>query len=86
MTRYRVSTAFQKYSKREKKSRDEDCYTKFDTKRRGKGVHIYFINSLKIKFTSLIIATKLMCHFSKNECTLDTISTVENCTVGAQLN
>jgi len=42
-----VSTAFMKTSKRAKKTMDDEYYTKYDTKRGGKGVGTYLINSQK---------------------------------------
>lgn len=42
-----VSIEFMKTSKRAKKAWDDHYYMKYDTKRGGKGVNIYLINSPK---------------------------------------
>ena len=66
-------------SKREKKVGDGNYYKKHDTKRRGKGENIDLRNKLAVKFACYMIATKTMRHYTKGECTLDTISVVEHC-------
>jgi len=44
---YVISNVFMKTSKRVKNTMDDDYYTRYDTKRGGKGAGVYFINSLK---------------------------------------
>ena len=68
-----LSTAFQTTSNRDKKTRNDDYYTKYDTKRGGKGACIDLINTPKIKIACYIIAGKMMCHFSKNGADIRTI-------------
>lgn len=73
-------------SKREKKAGDMDYYKNYDTKRAGKGAKIDLINNPVINFVCYLIASKTMRHYTKGECTLDTISVAEHCLQGAQLN
>ena len=81
-----ISTVFQNVSKRVKKAGDGDYYNNYDTKRGGKGAKIDLINKPVVKFSCYLIAKKTMRHYSKGECTLDTISVAEHCIQGAQLN
>ena len=81
-----VSAAGQTSSKHARKSGDIDLYTKYGTRRGGKGAKIDLINKPEIWFACYLIASKTMQHYTKGECTLDTISIVEHCTQGAKLN
>ena len=74
-----ISTASQNVSKRAKKAGDGDYYKKYDTKRGGKGAKIDLINKLAVKFACYLITRKMMRHYTKGECTLDTISVAEHC-------
>lgn len=80
-----ISTAFQTISNTRKTGND-NYYNKYNTQRGGKDVLIEPINTPNVKFGCYIIVEKLMRHFSRNECTMDTISVAENCVQGAQLN
>ena len=81
-----VSAAGQTSSKRARKSGDADLYTKYGTRRGGKGAKIDLINKPEIRFACYLIASKTMRHYTKGECTLDTISIAEHCIQGAKLN
>lgn len=81
-----VSTKFQNVSKRAKNSGGCDYYNKYETKRGGKGANIDLINNPTVKFSYYLIASKTMRHYTKGECTLDTILVTEHYIQGAQLN
>ena len=81
-----VSAVGQTSSKHARNSGDSDLYTKYGTRRGGKGAKIDLFNKPEIWFACYLIASKMMRHYTKGECTLDTISIAEHCTWGAKLN
>ena len=68
---------FQNTSKSGKKTGDNNYYTKYVTQRGGKGACIDLINVHSITFFCHIISRKIIHHYTKGECVLDTISVVE---------
>ena len=81
-----VSVAGQTSSKHTRKSSDSNLYTKYGTRWGDKGAKIDLINKPEIQFACYLIASKTMRHYTKGECTLDTISIMEHCIQGIRLN
>lgn len=81
-----MSSIFYTTSKRWKKIGENKYYTKYSTQLCRKGAIIDLINIPSIKFSCHIIDMKFMQHYTKGECTLDTISMKESYEKGEQLN
>lgn len=45
----------------------------------GKGAKMDIINKDNMQFSYYLIAGKMMRHFTRNECTLDTVSIAKHC-------
>lgn len=69
-----------------KKTIENNYYNKYDTHHNGKGDNIEPINFPAIKFTCYIIDGKIMCHYTKGKCNVDTILVAKACDNGEQLN
>lgn len=81
-----VSSAFQTGAKRVKKRSEDNIYAKYGTKQGGRGAKLDIINKVNIRFPYYLVVGKTMCHFTKNECTLDAILVVEHYFQGEVLN
>lgn len=65
---------------------EDNIYTRYGTEQGGKGTKLDIINKDNIWFACYLIAGKTMRHFTRNKCTLDTISIAEHCCQGEILN
>jgi len=60
-----VGWDFQKTAKRGKKIDENNLYKNYGTTRKCHGVVLDMVNNMSVRAAAIIIATKLMCHYTR---------------------